>query len=295
MNLLNLLGIALAALGAAGFAISAQLQHRSVNQAASQTGDKPGHLAKIMSWLRQPQWLAGFAVMLVSIGLHLTAVVVAPVSLVQPIGVLSVPFSLIITRWVTGEKPRKRVQTGVVLTVGGTAAFALLAAHYVGSDNWMISGRDAAISQIVVWGIALVFMLLGECGPGDWRALSWGAAAGVLYGLSTANMKHLVMLLQSATVDWVGAAMVFVMVAVAYATGLWCVQHGYGLAEPAVLVACLTVLDPVVAVAFGFLILGEASTIPNPVLWSMASAGALAILGVLLTSWTGRIKQPSSQ
>ncbi len=63
--------------------------------------------------------------------------------------------------------------------------------------------------------------------------------------------------------------------------GTYFVQTAYAQGPPDLVVAGLTVIDPLVAILIGVLVLGEAANAP---LWSIAvflGAGTLAILGVI--------------
>lgn len=295
MNPANLAGIALAVLGAIGFSAAAQIQHSCVHQAASQYTQRPGHWEKIWSWLRQPRWMAGFALNCLSVVIHLIAVIIAPVSLVQPVGALAVPFSLLYTSFRTGIRPPRRVQLGVAAILVGTAGFTLGAAIYSTHDlTWVISGQAALMSQLLVGVVSVTLMLLGHLHQSRTGGLAWGISAGLLYGLSTANMKHLVYLLEAAQIDWFGVTLVAGVIVVSYAAGIWCVQQGYALSNPELVVGCLTVFDPLVAVGFGFIVLGEAAKIPWGVSVAMLGSGAVAVLGVILTSLTDRMNQSAS-
>jgi drug/metabolite transporter (DMT)-like permease len=69
---------------------------------------------------------------------------------------------------------------------------------------------------------------------------------------------------------------------VAALLGSYFVQSAYSNGPPDLVVAGLTVIDPLVAIAIGIIVLGEASKAP---LWATVAfivAGAIAIYGVLL-------------
>src|SRR5690606_24884458 len=74
------------------------------------------------------------------------------------------------------------------------------------------------------------------------------------------------------------AALVVLVVTVG---GGWLVQQAYAAGAPAVVVACLTVVDPIVAVLLGAALLGEGAGTPFG-LWSvMGLATAAAVAGVV--------------
>ena len=63
-------------------------------------------------------------------------------------------------------------------------------------------------------------------------------------------------------------------------SGPFSVQTAYSLGSPDLVIAGLTVVDPLVAVAIGILVLGEASTAPWWALVVWIFAGLLSVYGV---------------
>ncbi len=65
------------------------------------------------------------------------------------------------------------------------------------------------------------------------------------------------------------------------AVGAYFVQTAYSVGPPDLVIAGLTVVDPMVAVLIGLLVLGEASTAPWWALVGFGVAGAIAVWGVV--------------
>ena len=102
--------IVLAMLGAVCFAGAAVLQHRAVTAATPAPAghrrppaavDCPGLLAAT----RRPGWLLGLALAGGGTVLHAVALVLAPLSVVQPVGVLAVPTAVVLSAFRTGRRP----------------------------------------------------------------------------------------------------------------------------------------------------------------------------------------------
>ncbi|OLT22279.1 hypothetical protein BJF78_07780 [Pseudonocardia sp. CNS-139] len=94
------LAIALALLGAVCFAGAAVLQHGAVAAADPTYDDRPGKAISLRGLgeiARRPGWLAGLALAAGGSGLHAVALVLAPLSVVQPLGVLAVPIAVLLT------------------------------------------------------------------------------------------------------------------------------------------------------------------------------------------------------
>jgi drug/metabolite transporter (DMT)-like permease len=62
--------------------------------------------------------------------------------------------------------------------------------------------------------------------------------------------------------------------------GSYFVQTAYSSGPPDLVVAGLTVIDPVVAVSIGIVVLGEAASAPVWAFFAFVIAGAIAIYGV---------------
>ena len=91
----------LAMLGAVCFARAAVLQHRAVAAAATAPSDPlDGHgrlsWAGLVAATRRPGWLVGLAMAGGGTLLHAIALVLAPLAVVQPVGVLAVPIAVLL-------------------------------------------------------------------------------------------------------------------------------------------------------------------------------------------------------
>ena len=76
-----------------------------------------------------------------------------------------------------------------------------------------------------------------------------------------------------------------IMIVVAAALGGWMVQCAYSCGPPDLVIAGLTVVDPMVGVALGLVVLGEAGAGFTGALGAvMGLAGLVAIVGVVLLS-----------
>jgi hypothetical protein len=69
---------------------------------------------------------------------------------------------------------------------------------------------------------------------------------------------------------------------VAFLAGAWLVQHAFHAGAPEIVIACLTVGDPVVAVILGGVLLGEGTTTPIGA-WVLLGAAALTATAGVFT------------
>ena len=126
------LAITFALLGAVCFAGAAVLQHGAVAAGSDPHSDgRPGKaisLRGLREIARRPGWLAGLALAAGGSALHAVALVLAPLSVVQPLGVLAVPIAVLLTALRTRRRPVPGVIVGVLLSIAGVGVFVATAA-----------------------------------------------------------------------------------------------------------------------------------------------------------------------
>lgn len=184
------IAIGLAMIASFCFAVGAILQHHGIGNSAggdSQSTDlTPG---RFKSMLHDRWWLSGSAIVAVGALLHLIGGVnLAPVSVVQPVGILAVPISVIITARLRRHAPNARMVIGIVLAVVGLVMFTWFATRDPLPDT-VIHPPRILIGALITLGIAFACIIPARHGPVQFRTLCWAAAGSIIYGLSTALMK----------------------------------------------------------------------------------------------------------
>lgn len=277
-----LLGIPLALAGAVFMSLGAQYQSRGVRKAeriSGETGETGLGAAHFLQMLRRPSWIVGTLLLGVAIVCQLSALAVAPLIVVQPLGAVSLVITTLLNAQVTGHTPTKQSITSIGLCVGGIFVFVIVAALFA---------SQAALTEhqlLVVLAILLVVaILLGA----SWTllrrrlsALFYITAAGMLYGFVATLAKIIIVRVQHGAIDWVAIVCALALVAAA-AVGGYFVQTAYSSGPPDLVIAGLTVVDPIVAVLIGALVLGEASHAPAWAIVVFVLAGGTASVGVFL-------------
>ncbi|GAA3874464.1 glycosyltransferase family 4 protein [Saccharothrix violaceirubra] len=259
------LAVALAAGGAVFFALAARLQHAAVH--ASE-----GSL-KVLDLLRRPRWLLGLVLLVVGSVVHAVALGMAPLSVVQPVGVLAIGVTAVLDG-------RRRDLPVVVLTTFGVGAFVFLAA---GSATATTVAPEAELhAGLVALGLVAVPGLLGVLSTRPTpRALGFGAAGGVAYGYVSVLMRSVSQDVQQGTAG-LTTAISATGIVVALLVGGWFIQHAYAAGPPHLAVACLTVVDPLVAVGLGAALLGEAARTGGFTALAETVCAAVAVGGVVV-------------
>lgn len=276
-----LLGIPLALAGAVFMSLGAQYQHRGVEKVERLSGaDGASGLsgAQLKRLLTRPSWILGTLMLGLAIVCQLAALLKAPLIVVQPLGAVALVMTTLLNARVSGHTPTRRSLISIAACVGGIFIFVFFAALFA-TDKPITDTELFTILAVLL----VVIILLGGC----WlilrhrmRALFYVVGAGILYGFVATLAKAVLSRLQSGAFDWITLICVIALVAAAM-VGAYFVQTAYSSGPPDLVIAGLTVVDPIVAVLIGISVLGEATGAPTWVYVVFALAGAIAVWGVV--------------
>jgi drug/metabolite transporter (DMT)-like permease len=189
------MGIAVAAIATTSYNIGLIFEKRALTQMPAIDARRALRLARTV--LVNPVWLAGFAAMLAGFGLQVVALMLAPVSVVQPVLGSGVVILVLLSRIVLRER-LGRVELGCVLAVAvAIIAIAGSAAGSAGRVGHQASGLLITVVAVPTCAIALALgaKALRPVSGGKHRApaigVSYGLAAGLLYGVATLAIKAL--------------------------------------------------------------------------------------------------------
>ncbi|WP_258343519.1 DMT family protein [Saccharopolyspora gregorii] len=271
------LAVALAALGACGYAVGARLQHGAVQDAIGDDGLKVRSQVRL---LRNQRWLLGLLALGSGALLHACALGLAPLSVVQPVGVLALPITVLLNARQQGIRTRDlnvHVVLSVLAATGGVAAFVFLAAGSATSTPVMPD--DQLLATQLVAGTVLALGVVGLVTRSKIRCMAYAAGCAVAYGLVSLLVRALVQQFGSAPLLSINP-LPLVVIVVAMAVGGWLLQHGYASGPPDLVVACLTVIDPLVAVGLGIGLLGEADAVDGATAIGELLCAVIACAGV---------------
>lgn len=273
-----------------GFAGGAILQHLAVKdgaQQASASGPTTQGLSlkALAALIRRPMWLAGMALLTLSAGMHIIALALAPVTVVQPIGILAVVWSVLLGARLYSYRTPLALWLAVAAVVAGITGFTLVAANH--SDGarawvhapsmWLAIGVCAVITLMIVVAVRIV--------PRTYASLLLATAGAVLFGLGSALIKTMFVAWDDGGgVLSVGVATPVVLAGLCLLAGGWFVQHAYATGHPEIVVGTLTTVDPVVAVSYGLIVLDEGVGVAAITVAAMVGFGALAAVGVFALS-----------
>ena len=276
----QLLGIPVALVGAVFLSVGAQLQHHGVAKVEANAGHAESglNMRQLGLLLARPSWVIGTLLLGLAIVFQLVSLKLSPIILVQPLGVVGLVITSILNARVSGVKLNHQSVIAVTLCVSGVGAFVLLAAVF--ARDLPVTSRALVVILIILAVVLIAFGLLFAFLRHRFKAIMYIVGAGVLYGFVATLAKAVIKRIEAGQFEWITAVCVIALIAAA-AVGAYFVQTAYSSGPPDLVIAGLTVVDPLIAVLIGMVILGEAAAAPPWVLVIFGVAGAVAVWGVI--------------
>ena len=275
------IGIPIALVGAVFLSLGAQFQHRGVGKVEAMHGDgtKSGlSLRQVLHLLARPSWVLGSLMLALAVVFQLTALGFAPLIVVQPLGVVALVITAIVNARVSRIQLDRHAVRAIVLCVGGVGVFVTIAAVYAVEQEITQTQLLIVLGVLglVTAGFGVAFALLRKTAT----AMFYIVGAGVLYGFVATLAKVVLNRILNGNLDWLTVVAVVALLASAVLGGYF-VQTAYSVGSPDLVIAGLTVVDPLVAVLIGIIVLGEASLIPPVAAIAAVIVGVVAIFGVI--------------
>lgn len=274
--------IVFAVLSALSNACSAVLQRLAV-VSRCRTGARPGWRAAI-DLVRQPVWLLGGLFLIGTFGFQALALYFGPLSVVQPILVLELVFTLGLRVFVLHDNINSRTWSAALTICLGLAAFLVLASPGPGTQDAAGGRWLAAVS---IWGLAvLALFLLARHGSPARRAALLGAATAVVWSVDAAFVKQAVdVLAHSGPLGLLTGWPLYAVIATGI-LGTVLLQAAYAAGPLAASQATLLIVDPLASIALGIELFHEHLSAGSGYLaGAVASLAVLGIGVVMLSVW----------
>jgi drug/metabolite transporter (DMT)-like permease len=279
-------GIPIALIGAVFLAVGTQFQHAGVSGVDDPDAQTSGlTLRQLLALIRRPSWLIGTALLGLSIVFQLTSLALAPLIVVQPLGAVGLIITAVLNARVSKVRLDRASIRAIAFCVGGVAIFVTIAAFTAHSRP--ITETQLMLILGILGAVILFFALVFVFFKRRFTAVAYIVSGGVLFGFVATLAKVVIdriktllnVQFQTGQIEWLTIGCVALLV-VAAALGSYFVQSAHANGPPDLVVAGLTVIDPVVAILIGIVILGEAASAPFWAIPAFIVAGALAIYGV---------------
>ncbi len=202
--------------------------------------------------LRRPAWWAAVGLNGLGALLHVVALAYGPLSLVQPLGALTIVFALPMAALFVGRRAGGTAWRGALMATAGLAGLLAL----VGTAPARTPAvPERTLPALVTAGALIALTVAGRAAhrhPAV-RSVLLATGSGIAFGMASVFTK-------TAAADWSGGMTELLSLAaigVFATTGLLLSQASYrgaGLAAP---LATLTVVNPVVAAVVGLTLFGE--------------------------------------
>ncbi|MEU6463053.1 DMT family transporter [Streptomyces sp. NPDC046976] len=205
--------------------------------------------------LRRPGWWGALALNGLGGLLHVVALAYGPLSIVQPLGALTIVFALPLATLCVGRRAGATAWRGAVMATVGLAGLLSLVGS---SQDHALDAAQRLAAAIVTGGAVVALMCAGRAAhrhPAV-RSVLLATAAGIAFGMSSVFTK-------SVTVGWnggldsPGTLFSLALIAVFSVAGVLLSQASYGGGGLAAPLATLTVVNPVLAAVVGILMFGE--------------------------------------
>jgi drug/metabolite transporter (DMT)-like permease len=277
---IQFLGIPFALVGAVFLSFGAQFQHRGVKKVDAQTehaAQSGMNLGQLRLLLARPSWVTGTLLLGLAIVFQLISLKFAPLIVVQPLGAVALVITTVLNARISKIRLNTQSIVAVCLCVGGVGLFVTVAAF--NAREVPVTDGDL-VTILIILAIVLVLFGLGFAFFRErFKALVYVIAAGVLYGFVATLAKVVIARISQGDFDWLTIVCIVALIA-AVALGAYFVQNAYSSGPPDMVIAGLTVIDPLVAVTIGIVVLEEAAEAP---LWAVIAflvTGVIAIVGV---------------
>lgn len=283
------LGIPIALVGAMFLSLGAQFQYRGVGKVGaateSATSSSALSLAQMLSLLRRPSWVLGTLLLGLAILFQLTSLYLAPLIVVQPLGAAALVITAIVNSRISRVPLTWAAIRAIIFCVGGIALFVTIAAFTATSSP--ISENQLVVILIILGVVTMAFAVSFGFLRRRFKAIIYIVGAGVLYGFVATLAKVVIDRIKTLVLygsdtggfEWLTTVCIVALLA-ATALGGYFVQSAYASGPPDLVIAGLTVIDPIVAVCIGVVVLQEAADAPLWAILAFVVSGVLAVYGV---------------
>ncbi len=293
----------LAVLAAASNALASVLQRKAARHTSSHQG-----MSRQVLWqlARQKVWSGGIAALLAGFVLQAAALATGPITLVQPVLVTELVFTLVLSSVVFHSRLDRRTWT-LIIGLSGGLALLLVGLSPVAGRPLAASTPGWLVACAINVAVMVALTLAGHRWHGGRRAALLGVAAGSGFGFTAALMSAVTSAAQSGPGALFSTWQTYAMVVMG-PVGFFMLQNALRAGRLVASQPGLSLGNPLVSICWGMAVFGEKVNGGPWVLAQVAGAALMIISTVLLArspllggsggaqrSRTGRPTQPSAQ
>jgi drug/metabolite transporter (DMT)-like permease len=240
-------------------------------------------LRLLLNLIRQRTWLGGVFAMICGFVAQAAALGTGPLALVQPILILELAFTLMLSGFVFGTSLRSREWSAVAgMSVGVT--LLLMALRPSGGAPRAASGLSWALASAVTAGAVAVLALIGSHRHDAARAAYLGVATGVSFGFTAALLTSITSGdLAGLFTEWQTYALV-----VAGPAGFFLLQNALQGGRLVASQPGLTLANPLTALGWGIAVFHERVASGGWIVLALTGVALIAACTVLLAGSLSR-------
>lgn len=277
------IAIAAALCSAFCLAFGAHFQSQAVRNAVGGLDLTLKNVGKLAS---NKRWMSGLGLMALGMALNVFALASAPLTVVQPIGAIALVITAMVNAKETDLTMNRPTVLAIISCMVGSVGFVLLAVTAT-SGNQEVTETEAHLIEMILAVVVAIVGLATFFFHKKLGAFFFILGAGVLFGFVAVLVRTIAIAVLNIgdssffQLPWLAG----LSVAVAGLLGSYFVQKAYSKGPPDLVIAGLTVIDPIIGIAIGISILGELRPdVPVLVTVLMLVAAGLAIVGVTALS-----------
>jgi hypothetical protein len=234
------------------YALASVLQQWEAERQPAEKALRPSLLARLA---KRPRWVAGLVFDIGGYVAQWLALSAGSLVVVQPLLVVGLLFALPMKARLSPYRMRGWDWTGALLTTAGLAVFLVVSQPAAGHPD--VKPLVWAVLLCVASATAILLVVAGHGSSPRWKAMAYGTAGGVVYGLCAALTKTCAHLL-SLGVPHLFTSGAPYLLAGAGAAGMVLAQSAFQAGPLDVSLPTLSAADPVVSVVIGAVAFGEA-------------------------------------
>jgi drug/metabolite transporter (DMT)-like permease len=282
VTLLKLIAVAVSLLAAVVLSLGVWLQNEAFDKRTSSPITGRMSFKNLKALFGRKRWLSGTGLIALASVLQVVSLSLAPLIVVQPVGAVALIVTALLNSRAAKVSITKSSWVAMCLSTLGIALFVSVAAS-VAMDQPTLSDASLLVVLGLLIGLLVLFLVATFTFAKKAKALSYIIGAGVLYGFVASLIKVVLQRIFQGHFEWLTILCAVALVG-ALLLGGWFVQNAYASGPPDLVIAGLTVIDPMVGVFIGIVVLGEATAASLLTIVAFIVSGALAVIGVWLLS-----------
>jgi drug/metabolite transporter (DMT)-like permease len=272
-----MLSVLFAVLASVANAAASVLQRKGARRLR---GNEAAGLAMVWRLTHELPWLGGIGAMLCGFVLQAAALATGPIAQVQPVLVLELGFTLVLSSLVFRSRLGWREWSSVLgMSVG--LALLLVGLSPKGGDTRSVPAFGWIIGSAITLALVGALVLAGHRYHNARRAEYLGIATGVMFGYTAVLVAGMTAAYADGFVGVFEAWQTYAIIVVGPA-GFFLLQQALRAGRLVASQPGMTLADPLVAIAWGVVVFGEQPRSGGWVAADVAGAGLIAVFTVVL-------------